>query len=424
MPDHTSESQPNQTKPLKTTGYSHILRFAWSRLVQEKVMQVAASLTFSTVLAIVPLLAVVLSLFTAFPLFKEYSDALQNFMINSLMPPIISDNIMKYLNEFAIQASRLTTIGGVFLVLTVMLLIMSVESALNDIWHVSRQRPFGQRLLVYWALITVGPILTGASLWTTGFLARESLGLVANIPSLLELTLQFLPFLLSGIGFAMIFAIVPNCKVKPRDAIIGGFLTAIVLEIMKVGFAFYISLFPSYTVIYGAFAALPVFLIWVYLSWLVVLLGALCAANLPALRIDRLELAPQPGDALIEAILLMQALDRARDAVPPGYPAEQLMLTLRIRHDKLAELLQDLSDLGIVARTQWEGQERWVLACNPNTKELGPLFDRLALDRQALQKIEQPNLIPTLIALLQNNASPVVADVLLQHDKPVEQPLQ
>ena len=120
----------------------------------------------------------------------------------------------------------------------------------------------------------------------------------------------------------------------------------------------------------------------------------------------------------------MQALDRARDAVPPGYPAEQLMLTLRIRHDKLAELLQDLSDLGIVARTQWEGQERWVLACNPNTKELGPLFDRLALDRQALQKIEQPNLIPTLIALLQNNASPVVADVLLQHDKPVEQPLQ
>jgi len=233
MQDHKATITHKDANPSETAGYLGIFRFIWSRLGQEKIVQLASSLTFTTVLAIVPLLAVVLSLFTAFPLFKEYSDALQDFMINSLMPPAISDNIMKYLNEFANQASRLTAIGGGFLVLTVMVLIMSVESALNNIWHVKRQRPISQRFLVYWALISVGPILTGASLWTTGFLARESLGLVDNIPALVELPLRFIPFILTGIGFAAIYAIVPNCKVKGRDALTGGFITAVMLEAMK-----------------------------------------------------------------------------------------------------------------------------------------------------------------------------------------------
>lgn len=424
MPDHTSESESIQIKPSGSAGYLDILRFVWSRLGQEKIIQVASSLTFSTVLAIVPLLAVVLSLFTAFPLFKEYSDALQDFMINSLMPPAISDNIMKYLNEFASQASRLTAIGGGFLVLTVMVLIMSVESALNDIWHVSRQRPISQRLLVYWALISVGPVLTGASLWTTAFLARESLGLVDNVPALLELAMQFIPFILSGLGFAAIYAIVPNCKVKGRDALTGGFITAIILEGMKFGFAYYISQFSTYTVIYGAFAVLPVFLIWVYLSWLGILLGAMCAANMPAIRINRVESTPHAGVAMIEAILLIQALDRARDAVPPGCSSTRLMSDLRIRHDTLTELLKTLSDLGMVANAQWEGQDHWVLTCNPDTKSLGPLFDRLAIDRQALNDLKQPNLKRAIADLIENKTNPVLANVLLRHDNTPDEPLQ
>ncbi len=424
MQDHKAESLPIATKPSNTAGYLDILAFIWARLGQEKIIQLASSLTFSTVLAIVPLLAVVLSLFTAFPLFKEYSDALQDFMINSLMPPAISDNIMKYLNEFATQASRLTAIGGGFLIFTVMLLIMSVESALNDIWHVSRQRPASQRLLVYWALISVGPILTGASLWTTAFLARESLGLVGNVPALLELTLQFIPFILSGLGFAAIFAIVPNCKVRGRDALAGGFMTAVILEGMKLGFAYYISQFSTYTVIYGAFAALPVFLIWVYLSWLGVLLGALWAANMPAIRINRIELTPHPGAALIESILLMQALDQARDATPPGCVSSDLMHALRIRYDTLTELLQTLAELGMVANTQWQGQDRWVLACNPDTKNLGPLFDRLAIDRNVLKRIHQPELTTAFAALIANKTSPTLANVLLRHDNLHTEPLQ
>ncbi len=424
MQDHTAESVLNRTKHLDMAGYIDILRFIWGRLGQEKIIQLASSLTFSTVLAIVPLLAVVLSLFTAFPLFKEYSDALQDFMINSLMPPAVSDNIMKYLNEFANQASRLTAIGGGFLVLTVMVLIMSVESALNAIWHVSRQRSISQRLLVYWALISVGPILTGASLWTTGFLARESLGLVNHIPVLLELSLTFIPFILSGLGFSAIYVVVPNCKVRGRDALAGGFITAIILEAMKFGFAYYISQFSTYTVIYGAFAALPVFLIWVYLSWLGVLLGALSAANMPAIRINRIELIPNPGGAFIESILLMQALDQARDANPPGCPSTELMHSLRIRYDTLAGLLKTLSELGMVANTQWQGQERWVLACNPETKSLGPLFDHLAIDRSVLSTMTQPGLSQAITELIENTSNPVLAQVLLHRDNSRGKPLQ
>ena len=204
-----------------------IFGLARQRAAQANTVQLAASLTFTTVLSIVPLLAVVLSLFTAFPLFKEFSDALQAFLSNSLMPPSVSENIMSYLNEFAAQASRLTAIGGGFLVLTVVFLIMSIESAFNAIWRVGRQRRVTQRLLVYWAIITLGPVLTGASLYATAFVARESLGLLANMPVLLEIALKLLPVLIGALAFAALFIVVPNTRVNRGDALLGGLLVGV-----------------------------------------------------------------------------------------------------------------------------------------------------------------------------------------------------
>jgi membrane protein len=403
MTGQPSGSEQKITRESEAGLTLRILRFAWARIDEEKTIQLASSLTFTTVLAIVPLLAVVLSLFTAFPLFHDFSDALQAFMASSLMPPDISDTVMKYLNEFALQASRLTAIGGVFLLLTVLLLIMSVDSALNDTWHVSHQRPIGQRLLVYWALISLGPLLTGAGLWTTAFLARESLGLVSDIPHALEVALSCIPFVLTGIGFSILFIIVPNCRVKRTDALIGGFVTAVVLETMKFGFAFYVSQFSTYTVIYGAFAALPVFLIWVYLSWLGVLLGAMVAANLPSVRLQRLELEPKPGSDLLDP---------------------QLMIRLRLQPKALAPLLSILVELSMVAASTWQGQDLWVLTCDPDSTELGPLFDRLAFDRHELCIKEQPYLAQALADLILNQNTPMLGNVLLHHDNTLIQPLQ
>src|SRR5690606_4915401 len=216
------------------------------RADEEKLLQVASSLTFTTVLGIVPMLAVVLSLFTAFPVFLDFRLALEDFLAHSLMPPAVSDNIMDYLNQFARQASRLTAIGGAFLVVTSLLLIMTIDKTFNDIWHVTRQRPLPQRALVYWAVVTLGPVVAGATLSATSFVGRASMGLVRDVPALFSLAFSFVPLVLTGLGFAALFVVVPKRHVYWRDALAGGFGTAIVLALMKAAFAYYLTRFPTY----------------------------------------------------------------------------------------------------------------------------------------------------------------------------------
>ncbi len=399
-----------------------ILRFTAIRVDQEKLIQLASSLTFTTVLAIVPLLAVALSLFTAFPLFSDFSDALQTFMVKSLMPASISDSVMHYLNEFAEQASHLTAIGGVFLVLTALMLIMSIDSALNDIWHVGRQRPVVQRIMIYWGVISLGPILVGASLWTSSFLAKESLGLVTQMPTLLELALSIVPLLLTGLGFTLLFVVVPNCRVRWVDAFAGGYFTAMLLEVMKFGFAYYISRFPTYTVVYGAFSTLPVFLLWVYLSWLGVLLGAMVAANLHLVHTYRLNTGAKPGADLVDAIKVLTLLDDARNHRPPGLSLNDILEHTSIQHESVIRLLGVLTDLGLVAPAQTAHGERWIFSCNAQTAKLGPLFDRLAIDRRYLGLSRHHALSRAIAALMTDEGDPCLGDVLVHNSQ--SQPLQ
>jgi membrane protein len=387
------------------------------RLGQVDAFDLAGSLTFTTVLAIVPLLAVALALFTAFPQFHDFSDALQAFLTNSLMPPVISENVMSYLNDFAKQASRLTAIGGSFLVITVLLLILSVDKALNEIWRVTKPRGIGQRLLVYWALLTLGPLMTGASLWATALLARESFGVIAQIPELLEFTLKVSPFFVSAAGFAALFVIVPNTKVTPRDAMIGGLLVAALLEIMKLGFAYYVSQVSTYTMIYGAFAALPVFLIWVYLSWLSVLFGAIVAANLPYFRHVRARGLNQSNDVFNEALSILRLLDQSRTQSTSGLSIRSLSETLELTEDQIDKTLASLQDLGWVAQAQVRKREVWVLVCNPNTTSVNPLIKRLLVNRSPLKLEENPALKQALLLYLKDNKDSFLADVLLQNDK-------
>src|SRR5690606_16905992 len=179
----TAWTRPSLAVRLRSFGerIQRLLRFAGNRLGEARLAQAAASLTFTTVLSLVPLLAVVFALFTAFPLFAQFRLALDEFMINSLMPANVADTVMNYLSQFALQASRLSALGGLFLVATAITLIVTIDKTFNDIWRVTRQRPLVQRLLVYWAVLSLGPVVMGASLWTTSFLARESLGMVADI---------------------------------------------------------------------------------------------------------------------------------------------------------------------------------------------------------------------------------------------------
>jgi len=424
VPDHAKQYFAPKQAAQYFGGASQILGLTLQRARQAKAVQLAASLTFTTVLSIVPLLAVVLSLFTAFPLFTQFSEALQTFMSNSLMPPTVSDTIMTYLNEFAAQASRLTAIGGGFLVLTVVFLITSVESALNTIWRVDRQRRATHRLLVYWAIITLGPVLAGASLYATAFLARESLGLLVQVPILLEIAIKLLPVVFGALAFGALFIVVPNTRVNRGDALVGGLISALILETMKIGFAYYVASFSTYTMIYGAFAALPVFLIWVYLCWLGILAGALIAANLPLLRLGRLDPEVKPGAALIEALSVLKVLSEARGSMPPGCSHSELIKRLHLPLNVLEERLQCLTAMGLVAAAPGEKNQRWLLACDPERSTLGPLVDQLALDRSAIKLTEQPFLAQALSQLIGQQADPTLATVLAHHDSTLTHPLQ
>ena len=400
------ETMPTRerTRPARKSWLSRIARggrFALKQVEEQQLLTISASLTFTTVLAMVPMLAVVLSLFTAFPLFQEFRIALEEFLTHSLMPPTVSENIMEYLNQFALQASRLTTIGGGFLVVTSILLIMTIDQTLNDIWQVTRQRPLPQRALVYWAVLTLGPVVTGASLWATSYLARESMGLVGDIPGPLGLLISFLPLFVTGIGFTGLFLVVPNRRVLWRDAAIGGFGAAGVLEIMKQGFAYYLTQFPTYTVIYGTFATLPIFLLWIYVSWLAILMGAVTAASLPLIRLGRWEAHREPGAPLIDAVGVLRLLHLAQGGNPSDRSTGHLAGHLRLHFDELNTVLEALADIGYVARTQ---DNRWILACQADRTSLAPLFDRFVLDRNQPRLREDPSALAVVQAIAEDRS--------------------
>ena len=354
--------------------------FIVKRLIQRNLTQVASSLTFTTILAIVPLLAVVLALFTAFPLFNDFREALQGFLTSNLMPEVVSVNIMEYLNEFAAKASSLTAIGSLFLIVTSIMLLSTIDETFNAIWLVSEKRPIGQRILVYWAVVSLGPILGGASLWASSILAQESLGYIGDLSTIVSISLAFVPFFITTLAFTALFVYVPNRKVMWRDAFTGGLATTIALELLKRGFAFYIAQFPTYTLIYGAFAMVPIFLMWIYLSWLVVLLGASLAAILPNLRRRKWVSDHHAGAKYINALSLLALLWEKRVETPIGLNLNQMSQTLKRDPTDLSTLLETLKHHDYVVNTLQDEDEIWVLACDPDITLLAPLANLFLID--------------------------------------------
>jgi membrane protein len=257
-----------------------LTRLTIHRARQERLAQVAGSLTFTTVLSIVPLLAVSFALFTRFPVFGRFEAAIEEYLLKSLLPAEISRTVLKNLGQFAENANGLTLLGSLFVLMTAIALLLTVENALNQIWKVRRRRPFLKRVGLYLLMLALGPPLLGASLWATSYVLSASMGLIGTVPASIKFVLTLGPVLLSAVGLAAMFYFVPNTKVRRRDAIAGGLLGSIAFELGKRGFAAYVLKVPTYKAVYGAFAAFPVFLLWIYFSWLVALTAALVTANL------------------------------------------------------------------------------------------------------------------------------------------------
>jgi membrane protein len=360
-----------------------ILSFAARRAEQARLAQVAGSLTFSTVLSLVPLLAVALALFTAFPPFGDLREAFERSVLKDLLPEPFSGTILRYLNDFAAKATRVGAVGfGVFAV-TALTMVMTVDHALNDIWHVGSRRMLLQRILVYWALITVGPLLIAASLTLTSMVASASMGLTHQLPRPIRSVLAAVPLLFTCGGFTALYIVVPNRRVDWRDALSGGVVASVLAELLSRGFASYISHGSALTV-YGAFAAVPVFLLWIYLLWFTVLFGAAIAATVSGLRATRFADEMRAGNRFVTAVGLLKLLLEARlGSAAAELTTVELAQRIRSTEEEVFELLGEMERLGYVRqvvspRTGRSG--RWLLTSDPLRTGLADLFHRLGVD--------------------------------------------
>jgi len=258
-----------------------LLRLTFQRARKERLPQVAGSLTFTTLLSVVPFLAVSFALFTRFPsVMNRFEHALDELLLRSLLPDEIARTVLRYLHQFAANAGGLTLVGSLFLLVAAMALMLTVENAFNQIWSVKKNRPFFKRLGLYVLMLALGPPVLGVSLWATSYVLGESMGWLRQLPPEAAFVLHLGPAVLTWLALACLYHYVPNTRVRWWQAIVGALVAAAALELGKRGFAAWLLKVPTYKAVYGAFAVLPLFLLWVYFSWLVTLAAALLASNL------------------------------------------------------------------------------------------------------------------------------------------------
>ena len=258
------------------------LRFVAHRFLDERCLQTAGALSFTTLFALVPLITVVLGILAAFPGFEQWRDNITVFIFANFVPAT-GDVVQTYFSQFADNARKATVIGILILIVSAVALMLSIEDAFNRIWRVSVPRKAGARLAMYWTALTLGPLLLVAVLTVSSYVfALPWLEQADAQLSLKTRVLGWLPFLLQWIALAGAYVLIPNCRVRVRHALIGGLLTALLFEAAKRGFAAYVTNGESYQQIYGALAVVPIFIFWVYLAWILVLLGASITASMAA----------------------------------------------------------------------------------------------------------------------------------------------
>lgn len=282
----------------------------------------AASLAFLSLLAIVPIFSIVLSVLAALPVFDSFRDALQGFFARHLFPSTISDTVLEYVNAFAAQASRLSLAGAVLFFATALGCLLMIDRSLNLIWGADRPRPLTQRLTLYWALLTVAPLVIGASISANGIIVSQWLG-GGEFETARWYWLASLTWIATGVGLLLLYKLVPNTTVRWREAAIAAVVTTVLVEGLRNAIGSYLGSLPTYTVIYGAFSVLPVLLLWLFMAWLFVLLGALLASNL---RYWAHDIAPgpvpEPADRFADALAIVRLLaERAPEGPGHALPA-------------------------------------------------------------------------------------------------------
>jgi membrane protein len=331
------------------------------RFSADRCVQVAASLTFTSWLSIVPAVAVGFALAAVFPVFTGVKGELESFLADNFLPSSAAV-VQQYLEQFTSAARRLTAIGVISLFITAVLLLGNIETAFNQIWRVRQRRAMAFRLASYWAVLTLGPLLFGLSVSLSGYLfATARASGVESYTGSLARAVGLMPPLLTFIGFTLVYVTLPNQPVRLRHAAIGAVVATLMFELLKRGFGVYLAHVPTYQAIYGALSVLPILLLWSYMTWCVVLFGAVSAASLPRWRQrgrGAVTGGAAPARKLAVALGLLSALRAAsRDGL--SIKREKLLAAVGVMPDEDESVLETLADHRYIARV---GRDRWLLS--------------------------------------------------------------
>jgi membrane protein len=377
-------------------------RTLYRRFREDRLALTAGSLTFTTLISLVPLVTVTLAAFAAFPMFGMFQQSLHQYFLQTLVPGTIAEPVLDALTQFSAKASRLGAFGLFALALSAVALLLTIDRTLNTIWRVRTPRPIGQRVLVYWTLVTLGPLLLGISLTITSYAVSASRGVTGNLPGSVDVLLAGLQLALLTVGMAALFRYVPNTHVSWRHAFAGGLFVGIGLEVARRLLAWYLVQVPTFSIVYGAFATVPIFLIWIYLGWVIVLLGAVIAAYAPSLQMKVVRWPDGPGSRFHLALTLLRELLQARESSRRGLSNTQLAEALRTDPLQTEPVLDALVALDWVGRLEEGGDARYVLLCDPARTSAQPLlslmllqpfpvlrafWQRAAFDEMSLQEI-------------------------------------
>jgi membrane protein len=356
--------------------------YSLRRFLADGCFAASGALSYTALVSLVPLAVIAFGSLSAFPIFAKVHDELVALMFRTLVPSI-GEQAAWWFRTFADSAAQTTAIGVAGIATTGILLLVTVEDQLNLIWRVTSPRPWVQRILAYWTLITLGPLLIGISLSLSTYfeIAARQVGLGQEAvawfaANWLHSLARALPAVLEFVALTLLYCLIPNCAVRWRDGAFGALIATIAIEILKVGFSIYISASSFYQTVYGALAIIPIFLFWMYISWMAVLLGAVVAAALPNWRIDeRVGTIPSGGVRLGFSLALIASLARAqRRGKSRSTPA--LAAELGVATTVIDEHMRPLAEAGFVAHTQ-EGH--WVLSWAPETATLHDLYEALHL---------------------------------------------
>ena len=353
------------------------------RFREDRLGLTASSLTFTTLIALVPLVTVMLAVFSAFPMFASFQTALEKYFLQALVPDGIAKPVLSALTQFAAKAARLGGVGLGLLVMTALAMMLTIDRAMNAIWRVRRPRPIAKRVLVYWGGLTLGPLLLGISLSLTSWALTASQGFVGALPGGVAMLLNVVEFGLLALGMAALYHYVPHTHVRWRHALAGGVFVAIGIEVAKRLLAWYVGTMPTISAVYGAFAAVPILLLWIYVGWLIVLWGAVIAAYAPSLSMRIARMPTAPGHRFALALSVIGALSSAKSGDARGLALHDLAAALATDPLQVEPVVDALAAMDWVARLDEEGGQRLVLLVDPATTPARVLVNALLLESSA-----------------------------------------